>query len=254
MPTNYTLTYSEIVKGWPSFYSYLPDFIIGMNQYLYTFDGGNLYRHNTGSVRNRYYGFDYESKITGVFNQNPTEEKLFKTIELESDSAWNCTLTSNLESGYMPVSDFELKEGSYFSYIRRSDGNSNFALRSTQGIGYAVSTTGASPGTITLTFNFAMGSIISVNDVAIFVTPSATTAIGPITAISEDRKTLTVNAVDLLPVGTAVPANSYILYVKNAVAESYGTLGYYLEFTLTNSSTQAIELFSIDSDVFKSFP
>ena len=50
MPENYTLTYSESVKGWPSFYSYYPDFILGMNQYLYTFKGGNLYRHNTGNV------------------------------------------------------------------------------------------------------------------------------------------------------------------------------------------------------------
>ena len=56
MPENYTLTYSESVKGWPSFYSYYPDFILGMNQYLYTFKGGNLYRHNTGTVRNQYYG------------------------------------------------------------------------------------------------------------------------------------------------------------------------------------------------------
>ena len=53
MPQNYTLTYSETVKGWPSFYSYFPEMIKGMNQYLYTFKGGNLYRHNTGSIRNQ---------------------------------------------------------------------------------------------------------------------------------------------------------------------------------------------------------
>ena len=68
---NYTLTFSESVKGWPSFYSYMPDFILGMNQYLYTFKGGSLYRHNTNEVRNRYYGIDYDSTITGVFNQQP---------------------------------------------------------------------------------------------------------------------------------------------------------------------------------------
>lgn len=33
----YTLTFSESVNGWPSFYSYNPDFTLGMNQYLYTF-------------------------------------------------------------------------------------------------------------------------------------------------------------------------------------------------------------------------
>ena len=32
-----TITYSEDSKGFPSFYTYCPEFIKGMNQYLYTF-------------------------------------------------------------------------------------------------------------------------------------------------------------------------------------------------------------------------
>ena len=47
----YTLTYDEGVKGWPSFYSFYPEYIKGMNAYLYTFSGGNLYRHNVNSLR-----------------------------------------------------------------------------------------------------------------------------------------------------------------------------------------------------------
>ena len=108
---NYTLTFSESVKGWPSFYSYMPDFILGMNQYLYTFKGGSLYRHNTNEVRNRYYGIDYDSTITGVFNQEPTTVKVFKTIELESDDSWDCSLATDLGSGFMDESYFEQKEG-----------------------------------------------------------------------------------------------------------------------------------------------
>ena len=53
---NYTLTYSESVNGWPSFYSYYPEWIIGMNQYLYSFNGGRLWRHNVNDNRNSYYG------------------------------------------------------------------------------------------------------------------------------------------------------------------------------------------------------
>jgi len=30
---NYTLTYSESAQGWPSFYSYYPDFMIGTSYY-----------------------------------------------------------------------------------------------------------------------------------------------------------------------------------------------------------------------------
>ena len=147
---NYTVTYSESVKGWPSFYSYFPDFILGMNQYLYTFKGGNLYRHNTNERRNNYYGVDYDTTLTGVFNQEPTTVKVFKTIELESDDSWDISLVTDLGAGFMPQADFVKKEGSFFAYIKRISGTENLALRSTQGIGKLLSSTGASTGIITL--------------------------------------------------------------------------------------------------------
>jgi hypothetical protein len=55
----YTLTYSEGVEGWASFYSFLPDWMIGMNNYFYTFKGGNLYRHNVNNTRNNFYGVPF---------------------------------------------------------------------------------------------------------------------------------------------------------------------------------------------------
>ncbi len=46
----------------------------------------------------------------------------------------------------------------------------------------------------------------------------------------------------------------YIVFIKNAVAESYGARGYYLEFDLENNSKEDVELFSIGATVFKSNP
>ena len=90
----------------------------------------------------------------------------------------------------------------------------------------------------------------SVGDVAYYNNSGTPVEIGEITGISADNKSITID--NPVIVG-ALPA-SYILYLKNSVAESYGTLGYYLEFKLTNSSTEAVELFTVDSDVFKSNP
>ena len=41
--SNYTITYDndEQVKGWPSFYSYYPDWMQGMNNFFYTFKVGS---------------------------------------------------------------------------------------------------------------------------------------------------------------------------------------------------------------------
>ena len=247
---NYTLTYSESVNGWPSFYSYFPEIALGMNQYLYSFKGGNLYRHNTNGLRNNYYGVSYESTITSVFNQMPTTSKVFKTIELESDDSWSCELVSDLGAGYMPDSYFVEKEGAFFAFIRRLEGVDNLALRSAQGVGTLSSTTGVGPAAITITFDFTINSIMSIGDVAFTNSIIGPVEIGAITGISQDRKTITIAA----PTYAGTVPGSYILYVKNSVAESYGTLGYFLQFKLSNSNPSAVELFTVDSDVFKSNP
>ncbi len=251
---NYTLTFSESVKGWPSFYSYNPDFILGMNQYLYSFSGGTLYRHNTNERRNNYYGVDYDSTITGVFNQEPTAVKVFKTIELESDDSWDCALVTDLGSGFMDDTYFEQKEGAWFAFVRRIGGSQDFSQRSTQGIGSFLSTSGLSPNTITVTFSISISSIINYGDSVFYKDGAIVKEVGPITSISADRKTILIDATDLTPTLSGIPVGAYIFTTKNSVAESYGATGYYMEFKLTNNSTTAVELFTVDSDVLKSNP
>ena len=46
----------------------------------------------------------------------------------------------------------------------------------------------------------------------------------------------------------------FIYVVKDAVAESHGARGYYMEYTLTNADTTPIELFQVGSNAMKSFP
>ena len=52
----YTLTFDSQVPGWVSFYSFKPEQILGMNNYLYTFKNGNLWQHNVNDQRNVFYG------------------------------------------------------------------------------------------------------------------------------------------------------------------------------------------------------
>ena len=251
---NYTLTFSESAKGWPSFYSYMPEYILGMNQYLYTFKGGNLYRHNTNSVRNRFYGEDYDSTITGVFNQEPTAVKVFKTIELESNESWDCELLTDLSSGSISSSYFEKKEGAWFAFIRRLSGSEDFSLRSTQGIGSFNYVFGSSPNTMTIVFPVSISHIISYGDLLHYKDGLDIKKVGPIIDISDDRKTVSVDSLSLEPAGSTIPNSAMIFTTKSSVAESYGSTGYYMEFKLTNKSSSAVELFTVDSDVFKSFP
>jgi hypothetical protein len=57
------------------------------------------------------------------------------------------------------------------------------------------------------------------------------------------------------PLSVTIPSNvNFFFYVKNSVAESHGVLGHYCTFTLQNDYDTKIELFSVESEVMKSFP
>ena len=270
-----TLTYAPDVKGWPSFYSYLADYMVGMNGFFYTWSGGNLFRHNTNSTRNNYYGVQYSSTITSVFNQDPTNIQLFKTMSYESDDAWTCTsLFSDLSTGSMLSTYFVQKEGEWFTFLRENESTTNFKARSSAGIGTILSATGPI-GAIVVTFNLDdLGSVVSIGDTAYQVLPSSVTPtplnpnppagpptlIGPITNIVRKSTTNIVTGVVTLPsitinsAGVVPLVGNFCLGLKNSVSESHGARGYYLQFTLENKNTAAVELFSVGSSVMKSFP
>ena len=246
----YTLAFSEASKGWTSFYSYIPEKMIGMNSYFYSFSNGNLYRHNTNERRNNFYGTDYPSKITTVFNAEQGVVKNFNTIALNSDDSWDCSILTDLSTGSIDHTYFELKEGDYFAYIRSNEDTQDLNLRSTQGIGKPVSVNATVPSLTLVTFSYEMGSIISIGDMAYRNNAGSPQKLGKIVGVS--GKTITINTT---VTGGNIPlVNDFIFYFKNSVAESYGVRGYYMQIELENANTSRVEMFSIGSSIFKSLP
>ena len=73
-----TISYSLAANGWDSFHSFHPDWMIGLNSSLYTWKDGDLYKHNTNSLRGFYYKVLYPCSITTIFNQEPLNNKNIK--------------------------------------------------------------------------------------------------------------------------------------------------------------------------------
>lgn len=273
---NYTLTYDEGVQGFPSFYTYYPDWMIGMNNYFYTFKGGDLYRHNVNENRNTFYS-DWWIKVgtpleafkpsfmKSVFNVSPLENKLFKTLNLEGDDAWAATMDTDIQdSGFIDYDYFEKKEQSWYSFIRNEGLGSTpsaipeYSLRSLNGIGQ--STTVAIVGQ-TSTINFAIttqiGSILSVDDYFYFLVSGAPVYAGIVTSINVNlRRNINNIVIDTSSAGTTpIPTNTEtFLYIKNSVAESHGVMGHYAVFNLTYTKNTKVELFAAESEVMKSYP
>lgn len=250
---NNTLSYSPSNKGWPSFYSFFPDYMGHMNQFFYTWKGGNLFKHNSELVnRNTFYGQFTPTRLNGVFNERPIEKKAFKTIALESTHTWDFEATTELEAGEINKTFFEKKEGTFFSYIRGINNVpavlNDYNLRSAQGLGTVTTVNSTVPTATTLLFSFPIDRILSIGDY-IYATDTPVLA-GIVTAINRTTNTITIDTT-----GATVPVNgAYILSIKNNVSESNGIRGDYMEYEIVNNDTVATELFAIKSQVFKSFP
>ena len=270
---DYTLTHSEQSQGFPSFYSFFPDWMIGMNQFFYSFKGGNLYRHNTNSNYCQFYGVDYPATITSIFNEEPLVNKIFKTLNLESDDSWEATLVTDIQNtGYIDDDWFEKKEAAWFAFVR-NDGptgantnESEWELRSLNGIGRSTTVAGpAASYVIDFDLTINIGSILSIGDYLYYaVGPSFNTPVfaGEVIAINVDKvggiNNIVIDSTSVAGATNPIPINdAYFLYIKNPIAESHGVLGHYCEFTLelpVGKSQNSSELFAVESEVMKSFP
>lgn len=241
---NKTVTYSPSSQGWTSFWSYHPDWMIGMNSTFYTFNNGELYKHDSNQTRNNFYGSQYNSSVTSVFNQDVLAVKMYKTISIDSTAAWDTTITTDLNTGTISSTFYKEKEGNFYAYIRRAnDGSVDLKALSTQGVGSLLSY-----GARVFTFNFDLGTSISQGDTLYINRNGVNEAQGIIA--SHTNRTITVAS----KIGTFTPIlGDYIFIAKNAQAESYGARGYYMEVSLENSSSTLVEIFGVSSSTFKSY-
>jgi hypothetical protein len=235
--------------------------MLGMNGAFYSFKGGELYKHNTNVNRNTFYqewwdelGFPdnaFEpSKVTSVFNDEPLTIKNFKTIATYGNSPWSCSVITDLSTGEIDSSYFVEKEGNWFAYIRSLSGDDNLRLRSAQGVGSVDTVDDPGTAIAVLNFTFNIGTIVSIGDLAYRNNAGVIEFIGPITDFTKTSITIDNDVIG----SEVVNDGDYILYIKNSVAESYGARGYYMKYELENGSNNRVELFSVKSNVFKSYP
>jgi hypothetical protein len=265
---NYTLSFSNAVNGWVSFYSFYPDWMVGMNNFFYSFKGGNLYRHNVNEERNTFYetwfiraenpeGAFTPTTLESVFNNGPLENKLFKTINLEGDSKWSANLSTDLQfSGFIQSNWFEKKEASFFAFIR-NDKVGELALRSVNGIGQSNEVLGGN--VVKFSTSITIGNIISVGDLLYFALPPYTAPVlagrvvnvfvNLVEGINQITIDTTISGTTPIPIQDA-----FFLYIKDSVAESHGVLGHYCTFKIENTSNSKIELFAVQSEIMKSYP
>lgn len=95
-----TLIWDEEGKRFDSFVSYHPEMMVQLGTLLVTFKDGNLWTHNQDGNYNNFYGVQYDSYITGVFNKNVLEKKTFLNINEIATEIWDCPEIETSSNSY----------------------------------------------------------------------------------------------------------------------------------------------------------
>jgi len=172
-----TVTYSEDVRGWTSFKSFILESGLNISNEYYTIKDGRLWHHHSNTVRNWFYGeldgndnpYIEESSITAILNQEPSLIKTYNTLNYEgtqskinkyktdiqtgisNESIYNLTeksgwyvdsITTNKQTG--SIQEFIEKEGKWFNYIKGTElinnMNPSTSELSFQGLGMVLKT------------------------------------------------------------------------------------------------------------------
>lgn len=244
--SNKTLTFDEKVKGWTSFHSFVPDFMVGMNNRFFTFKNGELYQHHSDNVpRNNYYGEQFSSSVSVMVNDSPSDIKELQALSLEGNQSWDAIIQAFISNSddYMESSvtsaEFVKKEGKWYAYARRNESDVAFDSKATYGLGTI-------SGLTATTFVLNGGSTsLCIGD--IIVRGADLVQIGVITGYDK-----TTNVVTLDTTVGLVNAD-FVVGMKDSRIEGGNLRGYTIRVDLENTSVQKVELFSVNLEVMKSF-
>lgn len=132
--TGETWAYNYDRKVWTSRYSFVPEYMEKLNNELFSFKGGKMYKHNATETYNNFYGVQYEREFTVMVNPQPNKVKVWSAIQiaataLSTDNTKKVVEVSNDQgqASYMRVREFDKKEGVYYAPILK-DINTNAGL------------------------------------------------------------------------------------------------------------------------------
>jgi hypothetical protein len=135
-----TLAFDEDSLGWTSRFSFKPDLSESLRNSFYTFKQGNIWQHyadpaTTTINYGNFYGDQYESNVTLIFNPEASMSKNFNTLNYEGSDGWYLSeLYSNSDTAnrilksenaltlaaienQLFLNNFKRKENKYFGTI-----------------------------------------------------------------------------------------------------------------------------------------
>jgi len=120
----YKLDNGTTPPHWQGAHAFNPEGFATMDNDLYGFKNGQLYKHNSTTSFNEFYGVQYRSKIMFVSNMLPKTPKVYNSISVESNMkpllTYGYSATPYQQSTDLVDNDYNDLEGVYYSTFRRN--------------------------------------------------------------------------------------------------------------------------------------
>lgn len=231
------IVFSPSKKGFSHYYNFSFDYIKGMNGKHFTSYKGIVYEDEVNDYVNNFAGDqNKEGILKYVVNPEMGIDKIYKAIKLQSNTAWDVSIKTNLTETQFTSEAFTKKESYFYSEIYRD----NSTLQNSQGIGVVESINGNE-----LTFGYKIGIDVSVGDT---LTNENIIDASEITNIQ--GKVITVAN------GSVFSAGDYVLARKQTDGyyspDGAPQRGKYMEVTLTNYGNEPYYITSAHTEVIKS--
>ena len=238
-------SFKESVDGWNTTLSYVPEAGVSLNNEYYTFKNGELYEHSN-QTRSNFYGTQFNSTVTPIFNDAPTSIKNFKTLSYEGDEGWTADVTTNMQDG--EVTSWKKKESLYFNFIKGKAttlANIDTEEFSVQGIGNVLSFNTVSN---IITINGEVNVSLQAGDTIYSTNPGGVLRlIQTVESVDRDSNSFRLNGAPPAPIPLA---GDFMLFAKDSEVNTSGLLGYQATVKMTTTSSAKKELFAVNSEIF----
>lgn len=121
-----TIAWCEPKKRWTTFYSFTPECYGILGSELFSFKDGQIYIHDTNETRNNFYGTQYKTKVTPVFNMNPELVKVWnactlKTKQVDNRNDWSVPVirNDNNQLSRLQKGAWVKKEENWYAHFKR---------------------------------------------------------------------------------------------------------------------------------------
>lgn len=121
-----TVAWNESKNGWTTEYSFVPECYGTLGDNVYAFKNGDIWLQDANDVYNNFFGVQYSTKVTPVFNEEPLINKVWNALWMQQYQANNqcewfsprITNISNQQSRLKSANFVKKEEGWYIPFKR----------------------------------------------------------------------------------------------------------------------------------------